>query len=174
MVMAAVAALVLVLPNQSDAKPRKAIQEPSQCVFDNSGRHTCPGSVNRILRASAVDASGNEVQVIGRRPPGCPRRYCGCGASLYLFGRIVPELNLAANWIRKFPRTSPAPRMAAARRGHVFVLLSHVSGNDWLVMDANSGGGKTRIHVRSIQGFVIVNPHGRMVAPVHLSGFSNS
>jgi hypothetical protein len=49
--------------------------------------------------------------------------------------------------------------MAAARRGHVFVLKQHIRGSIWLVFDANSGGRKTRMHPRSIAGFVIVNPH---------------
>ena len=33
-------------------------------------------------------------------------------------------------------------------------------GNNWLVHDGNSGGGMTREHVRSIKGYVIVNPRG--------------
>lgn len=98
-------------------------------------------------------------EVIGGRPPGCPSRFCGCGASLHLFGRIVPSLNLARNWLR-FPRTAPAPGMVAARRGHVFVLKHHVNGNIWMVHDSNSGGRKTRMHHRSIAGYTIVNPHG--------------
>ena len=98
-------------------------------------------------------------QVIGGRPAGCPHRFCGCGASLHLFGKIIPRLNLAANWLR-FPRAAPAPNMAAARRGHVMVLKRHLHGSVWQVFDANSGGGKTRIHNRSIAGFTIVNPHG--------------
>ena len=102
--------------------------------------------------------------IIGGRPSGCPYRYCGCEASRYVFGKIIPELNLAYNWIRKFPRTSPAPGMAAARSGHVFILISHVSGNDWMVHDGNSGGHLTREHVRSISGYVIVNPHGNRYA----------
>jgi len=110
-------------------------------------------------RQISQDANGNAV-IVGRRPPGCPHRYCGCATSLYIFGKIKPELNLALNWARKFPRTSPAPRMVAARSGHVMVLLLHVEGNDWLVYDANSGGGLTREHVRSIRGFKVVNPHG--------------
>jgi len=118
-------------------------------TVSNSSRH----------KRRTVDANGNAV-VIGGRPAGCPRRYCGCSASLYVFGRIIPELNLAATWARKFPRTSPAPGMVAARPGHVFVLMSHVEGNDWLVHDGNSGGGLTREHVRSIRGYRIVNPHG--------------
>jgi hypothetical protein len=50
--------------------------------------------------------------------------------------------------------------MAAARRGHVFVLESHVAGSAWLVTDHNSGGGLSRLHVRSISGYAIVDPRG--------------
>lgn len=99
--------------------------------------------------------------IVGSRPAGCPHAFCGCGASLHLFGRIIPALNLAANWLR-FPRAEPAPNMVAARRGHVFVLKQHIDGNVWLAFDANSGGHRTRIHPRSIAGFQIVNPHGRV------------
>jgi hypothetical protein len=109
-----------------------------------------------------TDRAGNALpasQVIGGRPAGCPHRYCGCGASLHLFGRIIPRLNLAANWLR-FPRADPAHNMAAARRGHVFVLKRHLHGNVWLVFDANSGGGRTRLHARSIAGFTVVDPSG--------------
>src|SRR5690348_13301770 len=76
-----------------------------------------------------TDGNGN---IVGARPAGCPHAFCGCEASRYLFGRIVPSLNLAANWIRQFPKAYPAPGMAAARNHHVFVLISHVAGNDWL------------------------------------------
>ena len=108
-----------------------------------------------------TDANGS---VISRRPAGCPHAFCGCEASLYLFGRIRPELNLASNWFRKFPRTSAAPGMVAVRNHHVMVLMNHVDGNNWLVHDGNSGGGLTREHVRSLNGYVIVNPHGGLVA----------
>jgi hypothetical protein len=112
--------------------------------------------------AAEFDANGNKV--IGGRPHGCPYQFCGCEASIYLFGHIVPKLNLAENWIRKFPRTSPAPRMAAARRHHVMVLIRHVRGHDWLVHDGNSGHHLTREHVRSIAGYVIVDPSRRMAS----------
>lgn len=143
-------------------KPHIAIAESSGCVSDNNGRTTCPGPVSRSGGSPRV--AYEDGTVIGGRPAGCPYRFCGCEASLYLFGRIIPELNLAANWKRKFPRAEPAPGMAAARSGHVFVLLSHVEGSEWLVHDGNSGGGKTRVHVRSLRGYVIVNPHGSRVA----------
>jgi hypothetical protein len=106
---------------------------------------------------AAVDSS--QGQVVGGRPAGCPHSFCGCGASIRVFGRIVPGLNLASNWLR-FPRTSPAPGMVAARRGHVFVLERHVEGDMWMAYDANSGGHATRIHARSLRGYTVVNPRG--------------
>jgi hypothetical protein len=102
--------------------------------------------------------------VIGGRPSGCPFQFCGCEASRYLFGKIIADLNLAANWLHRFPRAAPAPGMAAARNHHVMVLISHVEGPMWLVHDGNSGHHLTREHVRSINGFVIVNPHGSRYA----------
>jgi hypothetical protein len=113
--------------------------------------------------APVADANGNGT-IVGARPSGCPHRYCGCAASLYLFGEIRPDLNLAANWKRKFPRTEPASGMVAARNGHVMVLMSHASGDEWLVHDGNSGGGRTREHVRSIRGYTIVNPRATVTA----------
>lgn len=114
-------------------------------------------------RHYALHIMYGEESVVGHRPSGCPHRFCGCEASLYLFGKIIPDLNLASNWKRRFPHVAPAPRMAAARDGHVMVLISHVSGANWLVHDGNSGGGKTREHVRSISGYTIVDPNGNRV-----------
>jgi hypothetical protein len=125
----------------------------------------------RALAAAVITAAvlvpAADAQVLGGRPRGCPQRYCGCATSLKVFGRIRPELNLAANWLRKFPRTTPAPGMVAARGGHAMVLLED-RGRDrngrrqWLVYDPNSGHGLTREHVRSIAGFAVVNPHARL------------
>ena len=117
-----------------------------------------PGSVSPLTLAGGA---GREVvravAILGSRPAGCPHRFCGCALAIKIFGRIVPHLNLAANWLR-FPRTAPAPGMVAARRGHVFKLLVHLRGHVWQVWDANSGRGRIRIHPRSIAGYVIVNP----------------
>nr|WP_247341648.1 MULTISPECIES: hypothetical protein [unclassified Bradyrhizobium] len=121
-----------------------------------SARGLKPDAV-RSLRMSAVSSDMAGTEIVGGRPAGCPRSFCGCGAAIRVFGRIVPELNLAANWLR-FPRASPAPGMAAARRGHVFVLERHIAGDIWLAYDANSGGHATRIHARSLRGYTIVNP----------------
>jgi hypothetical protein len=122
--------------------------------------------VERRLRAGLRVASAGArppAQIIGGRPSGCPSRFCGCALSLKLFGKIIPRLNLAANW-KAFPSAAPAPGMVAARHGHVFQLLSHVRGNIWVAWDANSGRGLTRIHHRSIAGFTIHNPNGSMVS----------
>ncbi|WP_458173873.1 hypothetical protein [Bradyrhizobium sp. 14AA] len=107
--------------------------------------------------ATAISVSGDRV--IGGRPAGCPSSFCGCGAALRVFGRVVPELNLASNWLR-FPRAAPAPGMVAARHGHVFVLEQHLGGDTWMAYDANSGGHATRIHARSLRGYTVVNPRG--------------
>lgn len=115
-------------------------------------------------RVHARTQIAGSTQILGGRPAGCPRRFCGCVASIKLFGRIRADLNLASNWLRKFPRTNPAPMMAAARPGHVMVLLEHAGGDKWKVHDGNSGGGLTRIHIRSIRGFAVVNPHHERVA----------
>jgi hypothetical protein len=143
-------------PRQAQQKRDRISHAPIAC--DERGCSDRAAAARAEARPVA-DANGN-IAVIGGRPAGCPHRFCGCEASRYLFGEIRPDLNLASNWIRKFPRTAPAPGMAAARSGHVMILLSHVGGNDWLVHDGNSGGGLTRRHVRSIGGYVIVDPQG--------------
>ena len=106
---------------------------------------------------SGMAQSGERV--VGGRPAGCPNAFCGCEASLYKFGRIIPGLNLASNW-RRFPRTAAAPGMAAVRSGHVMILESQVGGNVWTVHDGNSGGHVTREHARSLAGYTIVDPNG--------------
>lgn len=111
-------------------------------------------------------ASYDAGTVIGGRPEGCPYRYCGCGASLYLFGRIIEPLNRAAEWIDRFPRAIASPGMAAARRHHVMVLMEHRGGDVWLVHDSNYGH-RTLVHERSISGYVIVNPNQVVVYPHH-------
>ena len=125
----------------------------------------CLSQVNatRPKTHQVLDPNGNGV-VVGHRPSGCPHAFCGCEASLYLFGAIRPDLNLASNWIRRFPRTSPAPGMAAVRNHHVMVLMNHVDGSNWLVHDGNSGGGLTRDHVQSISRYIIVDPRGSRYA----------
>jgi hypothetical protein len=107
--------------------------------------------------AMVVGNIPDDERVISGRPSGCPHSFCGCEASLFRFGRIIPELNLASNW-RRFPRAAPGTGMAAVRSGHVMILQQHVSGDIWYVHDGNSGGHVTREHPRSIAGYTIVDP----------------
>ena len=158
--------LSFVVVATADAAPRVGHRQHQartiECNERGCSDHVVRGRVatdanGSVQSPSVTDANGS---VISRRPAGCPHAFCGCEASLYLFGHIRAELNLASNWLRKFPRTSPAPGMAAVRNHHVMVLMNHVEGNDWFVHDGNSGGGLTREHVRSIRGYAIVNPRG--------------
>lgn len=115
------------------------------------------------LPVQAITKAAEAVQRVGEvilpHPSNCPRTaFCGCGAADEVGRPNERSLWLAANWFR-FPRTSPAPGAAAVRRHHVFVLKEHIGGNMWLVIDHNSGHHQSRLHVRSISGYVIVNPH---------------
>lgn len=99
--------------------------------------------------------------IIVAHPPGCPRvRFCGCGASIKVFNKRIPSLYLARNWYR-FPPSTPGPGKVAVRNGHVFVILKDLGLNRVLAYDPNSGGHKTRIHVRSLAGYSVRNPKAK-------------
>ncbi|MGJ4908273.1 hypothetical protein [Bradyrhizobium sp. HKCCYLS2033] len=140
-----VVAALLALSVQAEARPR------------HHHHHYSYHHHHSVMNAMA--SIPGEGRVVGGRPSGCPHAFCGCEASLYTFGRVIPELNLASNW-RRFPRAMPAPGMAAVRSGHVMILQQQVAGNVWYVHDGNSGGHVTREHPRSIAGYTIVNPNG--------------
>lgn len=126
---------------------------PSVQTFAGGWR-TSPAISYAPKRVPRTAYAGTVVE----HPAGCPRAaFCGCGASVRVFGHSIRELWLAANWF-KFPRTSPAPGMVAVRRHHVFVLEADLGGGVWQVYDANSGRHATRIHGRSLAGYTIVNP----------------
>ena len=113
---------------------------------------------------STTSSYAEDVErIVGGRPAGCPHAFCGCGTSLHIFGRIIPELNLAANW-RRFPSAPCAPGMAAWRWGHVFAIESCNGDGTAVAYDPNSGYGRTRIHTVSLRGYHIVNPQGSRVA----------
>lgn len=153
--------LVLMSATASEARPRKPVVAHEDCniTMPCEGVSLSPRG-QEIARAMHFGRAQNIYSgTIVAHPAGCPRRsFCGCGASVHLFGKPIRDLFLARNWF-KFPKTSPAPRTAAVRRGHVFVLLEHREGSKWLVYDANSGGRQTRIHIRSIAGYTIVAPN---------------
>ena len=151
----------LLLQRQTQSRGMRIRAGIARLFAMSAAVRTTARQTNVAAASFAMDANGNPgPTVISRRPDGCPHAFCGCEASLYLFGAIRADLNLASNWARKFPHTSPAPGMAAVRNHHVMVLMSHVEGSNWLVHDGNSGGGLTREHVVSISGYMIVNPRG--------------
>lgn len=125
------------------------------CKMTERGRYICLNS----RRALAPWAHGRRSRIVPN-PPGCPPvRFCGCGASLRVFGKRIKKLYRAAEWL-KFPRARPGPMKAAARRHHVMVILDYLGHGMAKVYDANSGHHKTRIHVVSLRGFTVVDPQG--------------
>lgn len=145
---AAIAAVCLLLsvPVQAD---------PTLSTHPQDLRGTGAGWWQEMPLARTV---GRERGKIIPHPPGCPARaFCACGASVRIFGRSIRSLWPTVAWF-KFRRAAAAPGRVAVRRGHVFVLERHISGLRWLVTDHNSGGHKSRLHVRSIAGYVIVDP----------------
>lgn len=117
-------------------------------------------------------ADGNIEYDSGRivnHPAGCPgRAFCGCGVCIRLGIPIATckklGLFLASNYIHKFPRTSMAAGMVAARSGHVMYIERLDANGNAVVYDPNSGGHATRVHTRSLAGYTIVNPHGSRYA----------
>ena len=146
-----VASLLAVVPS-AEARPRRSYRYSQTIRRSRVARRAI-----RVRRARVTHTQS--VQVISH-PAGCPRRaFCGCGASVHLFGRPIRDLFLAANWF-KFPRAAPAPGTVAVRRGHVFVISQVLGGNKVLAHDYNSGRGQSRVHVRSLAGFTVVRPRG--------------
>lgn len=128
------------------------------------------GVARKIYRPRAMAPTLQREATIVSHPAGCPSRaFCGCGAAVRVFGSPVRSLWLAAAWF-KFLRAAPGAGMVAVRRHHVFVLEQHLGGSKWQVYDANSGGHATRLHARSIAGYVIVNPSAAHSAGTLLHG----
>lgn len=114
-----------------------------------------------FFAAPTMIVTSSEASVIGGRPAGCPARYCGCAVAGKVGLRGAKwNTNLAANYVRNLPRASCAPGMVAARSGHVFVIQACHGNGSVTAWDPNSGGGKTRIHTRSLAGYTVVNPRG--------------
>ena len=145
-------AALLLVSSQAEARPHHLYR--IQHVRDAMAM--APGMT--MMTSPGMTMTSTE-RVVGGRPAGCPNAFCGCEASLYRFGHVIPELNLASNW-RRFPRAAPAPGMAAVRSGHVMILQAEVGNGVWTVHDGNSGGHVTREHARSLAGYTIVDPSG--------------
>jgi hypothetical protein len=122
------------------------------------------GVVHRTKIERHTRIASDTSERIVSHPSGCPgRAFCGCGVSVKVFGHPVRDLYLAANW-RRFPSASPAPGMVAYRSHHVMYIESYDGNGNAVVYDPNSGGHQTRVHVRSLAGYRVVNPHGSRMA----------
>lgn len=133
--------------------------QPMRRVYRHRHIHRLHGRtrIARGHRAVRTAASGGTYLP---HPSGCTHyAFCGCGAAVEVFGAPIRRLWLAANWYA-FPRSAPAPGNVAVRPHHVFVLRQDYGGGKWLVADYNSGGHTSRLHVRSLAGYTIVNPRG--------------
>jgi hypothetical protein len=112
------------------------------------------GSVNETRYVSYQ--SGTVVPNV----EGCPRiAFCGCSVSVRVFGHPVRSLYPARAY-GKFPSGAIAAGNVAYRAHHVFYIESVVDGSTVMAYDPNSGGHLTRIHLVSLHGYRIVNPHG--------------
>jgi hypothetical protein len=146
------------------------VPDPHEDARPAGRRH---GPMHRASKGPApADASeGGEGVAVRRRasrvggqvlphPAGCPHvAFCGCGASVEVFGHSVRALWRAAAWLR-FPPAAPAPGMAAVRAHHVMIIRQYLGDDRALIYDANSGAHLTRVHVVSLRGYRIRNPRG--------------
>jgi hypothetical protein len=119
------------------------------------GRHRVAHARQHHRRAVARIRDRGQIVA---HPTGCPRvAFCGCGVASHIFGSPIRALWLAAAWLR-YPSAAPAPGMVAVRQHHVFAIVALRSPGVVLAFDPNSGGHRTRIHLRSLAGYKVVNP----------------
>ena len=116
--------------------------------------------LSRMLEYTIRHPATRQGQVVSH-PSGCPSRaFCGCGVSVRVFGHSVRDLWLARNWHR-FPSAAPAAGMVVIFGNHHVAYIESYHGNGLATLyDPNSGGHATRVHMRSIVGLRVVDPHG--------------
>ena len=165
-----IAALILI-PATAQARHHHRATNRHQPVYSASvaystdktdpryGSPVLPMGNGHLKQERPLATRGLDFASAGSRPSGCPHAWCGCGTSLKVFGKIIPELNLAANW-RRFPPTVASAGMVAWRWGHVFYIESVNSDGTVVAYDPNSGGHVAHVHTISLRGFHVVNPHG--------------
>lgn len=151
-------------------RARQAYRTQHQPIEAPRAQHQ-PGETERAQHEPAVaaDALHQEAKApryamgggeIVQHPAGCPvRLFCGCGASIEVFGHSIRDLWAVSNWYR-FPRAAPAAGMAVLwGTHHVAVIRQYFGDGTALLYDANSGKGLTRVHRIRIAGLAVVDPH---------------
>jgi hypothetical protein len=148
----ALALAISVCASAADAKPLRQ----QQLFYDNNGRITT--NQTQPEYSPGRQASYDRGQIVAH-PVGCQRRlFCGCGVSVKAFGKPIRELFLARNWGYYFNPAPFASGNVAWSYGHVVYILGGTRSAA-LLYDPNSGGGKTRVHVRNISRYYIVDPN---------------
>lgn len=178
-ILAVASLLLLIIASPAEARhrhhyrhlPRVATQAVPECAYDNSGRVQCLMSAKRTesVPIEKHSPAPRKISIRTERltyqsegvvshPKGCPwRQFCACGVSMKIWGYAK---HMAAAAFFKYPRANPAPGMVAVRSHHVMYIerVLDGNGNAAVVYDPNSGGHQTRVHVRSLAGYRIVNP----------------
>ena len=145
------------------------------CTLTNDGRRIC-GPVAHSTRVAKSRRDAN-----ARRGPMCGSAGSQRARPSLVRGRRAVRMPIAAAVCgntsdsptraltspatgRGLFRQEPGPRvgLAAVRSGHVMYIEGQSGDGQWIIRDYNSGGGLSRIHVRSVRGYVFVNPNARV------------
>lgn len=188
-IMLAAAAAFFMLPASADARQHKfgfqefcgdhycstafhQVRQPRARASRKAASHKTARHSRKIAKRiqppiPARREASYEAQIVAH-PEGCPARsFCGCGTALKIFGRNIRAAWLAAWWFR-FPESTPGPGKIAVRRHHVFAILKDLGNGRVLAYDPNSGGHRTRIHVRSLAGYSVRDPKAATAAASYL------
>lgn len=114
-------------------------------VAHRAQRQPVEASRSQAEPAVTRNASQQEVKAphyafgggeIIQHPAGCPvRLFCGCGASIEVFGHSIRDLWLVSNWYR-FPRAAPAAGMAVLwGTRHVAVIRQYFGDGTAMLYD---------------------------------------
>ncbi len=149
------------------SEPARKIRVSKTATRKSVGSRHAARETGATSRRSPSRAS-SPVRETGTRilahPTGCPARsFCGCGLCVHFFGRpcVAGGLAIARNWLG-FPPAEPAEGMVAVSltHSHVFAIEKVLGRGRVLARDYNSGSHLSRLHVRSLDGTSIRNPHG--------------
>jgi hypothetical protein len=100
-----------------------------------------------------TDRAGNAVPAWAARSTARPRAWCGWWLAKQK-GIRDARLNLARNWAHLYgSKSGPQPGAVVVWPHHVGELVSHVSGNIWIVRSGNDGHA-VRERARSIAGAI--------------------
>ena len=94
------AAACLALTNCANGNIFSRVDPTSIAIATTAGADHAQHQIDNADRVAiqyVPDISNGHPIVVGARPGECPRSFCGCEASLYLFGHVRPDLNLASN-----------------------------------------------------------------------------